>query len=465
MNRISRPNPRMTLILATILALVTPILLQTPVFAAAVNFYYERVIRDSSGNEIGSQKTRITSLSSLPSGSPWRTYMSQWVGNQTMWEYSQSLGQSLSAPLNITMSDKDYTSSSSKNSSGYNIKLYKHVTQYSSDSSKKFVFLHEVGHIGMLNSYPSSYNFSGLDYGSDNTHYMDEILPNENTAWVEGWANAFAALNNGGKVFSLSLNSDSVTSFLSGNTFEQMGRNELFCGKMVYDMINTLPSGRDKVFNVLSSTGPQYSLRAFIQSYLKVYPGDRVAIAKLLDKNGFGKASLAEMLAYVNNGSYTVSNELYSYLNQRGSINNTGTGTGTTTKKTGFWAKIGNFFSNLFAGLFGNKDKSTASQSASKETYDGLPWGEVLMTTESDLNQASSPIAQETLSTVGSGDLSKAQEEYFAAFGNYNDIVKNTPNDTQAVKKALTSMKEAKANFDTIRRAIQNRAPRQADSD
>jgi hypothetical protein len=147
-------------------------------------------------------------------------------------------------------------SSSSKNASGYNLKLYRHVTQYSTANSQRFVFLHELGHVAMLNAYPASYNFTGLDYGADNLHYIDEILPNANTAWVEGWANAFAAWKNGGRVFNLDLGSTATLAFLKANTFEEMTRNELFTGKALYDIMRTLPSGRDKVYDVIARPGP-----------------------------------------------------------------------------------------------------------------------------------------------------------------------------------------------------------------
>ncbi len=448
-----RPFLRLVLTLAVLCCLATPAF-------AGVTFYYEKVTTDAWGNEIGYQTVLITSIDQLPVGSPWRAYFSNQVGGRNLWDYTQVIAGSLSKPLTMTISDRNQISSSYRSTTGYNIKLYRHVTQYSSDDSKKFVYLHELGHVAMLNAYGGSYTFSGLNYGTDNIHTLDEILPNSNTAWVEGWANAFGALKNGGKLFSLSFGSDTTTAFLIDNTFEQMTRNELFVGKMLYDIMMTFPSGRDKVFNLLSTTGPHASLRDFCRAYVKTYPADQVALAKLLDKIGYGKASLNEILDYLNGGSRTVTREFYAYLQQRGSIaggSTTGstTSTQTTSTKKSFWSRLADFFSGLF-GKSGSTATAAAAPQPSVTVGSTAQTGQVYTSHSSDTTLA--PVAPgENLNAPredAAQKLSATQEEYFAAFAAYNEALSRRPTDQAAVKAALERFKAAKAALTSLKGSI-----------
>jgi len=454
-----RPHLRRPFISA-VLALAVLCCLAGPALAA-VSFYYERAITDAWGNEVGYQSVLITSIDQLPAGSPWRTYFNNQISGTTMWDYAQKIGTSLNQPLTVLMSDKNSVSSSFRSASGYNLRLYRHVTQYSSDDSKKFVFLHEMGHVAMLNAYPGNYSFSGLDYGTDNTHTLDEILPNTNTAWVEGWANAFAALKNSGKVFSLALNSDTITAFLADKTFEQMTRNELFIGKNLYDIMTTFPSGKDKVYNLISATGPHASLRDFCRAYIRLYPADQVALAKLLDKNGYSKASLSQLLDYLNNGSNTVTREFYTYLQQRGSITggSSTTSTQTTSTKKSFWSRISDFFSGLLGRSSTNAavatTPATSAQPALSVNANVIPYGQVLTSQTSIAPLApDESIASSQASTPQ--DLASAQEEYFAAFAAYNAALSRRPADPAAVKTALERFKAAKANLTALKSAIGN---------
>ncbi|HNW36601.1 MAG TPA: hypothetical protein PKM25_16810 [Candidatus Ozemobacteraceae bacterium] len=459
-----RPHLRRPFISA-ILALAVLCFLAGPAFAA-VSFYYERAITDAWGNEVGYQTVLITSIDQLPAGSPWRTYLTSQISGSTIWDYTRKIGSSLSQPLSMLISDRNSVSSSFRSTNGYNLRLYRHVTQYSSDESKKFVFLHEMGHVAMLNAYPGNYSFTGLDYGSDNTHTLDEILPNTNTAWIEGWANAFAALKNNGKVFSLALNSSEITAFLVDKTFEQMTRNELFIGKNLYDIMTTFPSGQSKVYNLISTTGPHASLRDFCRAYVRLYPADQVALAKLLDKNGYSKASLSEMLDYLNNGSRTVTREFYAYLQQRGSIaggsttaSNTSTSsTQTTTPKKSFWSRISDFFS----GLFGNRASTAVAtvpaasvQPSLSVNADVVPYGQVL-TSQTSIAPLAPGESVEGSQTTTPKDLASAQEEYFAAFAAYNEALSRRPADPAAVKAALARFQTAKTNLTSLKNAIGN---------
>ncbi|HOY65906.1 MAG TPA: hypothetical protein PLP29_03400 [Candidatus Ozemobacteraceae bacterium] len=445
-----RPFLPYLLTLAVLFWLAGPVL-------AGVTFQYERAVTDAWGNEVGYQSVLVTSPDQLPTGSPWRAYFTNKVGTYTLWEYTQLIGKSLAQPLTLKFSDRNAVSSSYRSTTGYNISLYKHVTQYSSDDSKKFVFLHEMGHVAMLNAYPGGYSFSGLNYGSDNVHTLDEILPNTNTAWIEGWANAFAALKNNGKVFSLAFGSDTLTAFLVNNTFDEMNRNELFIGKTLYDIMLTFPGGKDKVFNVISATGPHTSMRDFCRAYIRLYPADQVAFAKLLDKNGYSKASLSQMLDYLNNGSNTVSREFYSYLQQRGSIpggtSTTSTASTQTTPKKSFWSRISDFFSNLF----GNRTPAVAASPVAPTIQASVSVSpEVVPSSEVPTSQTSlSPIApDEATSPAATGstmDLAAAQEEYFAAFAAYNAALSRRPADPAAVKEALARFKAAKTRLNTLK--------------
>lgn len=452
---LQRPFLRLVLTLAVLCCLAGPAL-------AGVTFYYEKVTTDAWGNEIGYQTVLITSIDQLPAGSPWRAYFNNQVGGRNLWDYTQVIAGSLGRPLTMTISDRNQISSSYRSSTGYNVKLYRHVTQYTSDDSKKFVYLHELGHVAMLNAYGGSYSFSGLNYGTDNIHTLDEILPNANTAWVEGWANAFGALKNGGKVFSLSFSNDTTTAFLIDNTFEQMTRNELFVGKVLYDIMTTFASGRDKVFNILSTAGPHASLRDFCRAYVRAYPADQVALAKLLDKVGFSKASLNEMLDYLNGGSRTVSREFYTYLQQRGSIAGGSTTTGSTTStqttstRKSFWSRISDFFSGLFGRSSSTSTAAAAPQPSVTVGAAGTQYGQVYTSQSSDTSLA--PVAPGENLNAPREDLalklSSAQEEYFAAFAAYNEALSRRPADQAAVKAALERFKAAKATLTSLKDSI-----------
>lgn len=452
---LQRPLLRLVLTLAVLCFIAGPAL-------AGVSFYYEKATTDAWGNEIGYQTVLVTSIDQLPAGSPWRAYFNNQVAGRNLWDYTKVIAGSLSKPLTMLLSDRNQISSSFRSTTGYNIKLYRHVTQYSSDDSKKFVYLHEMGHVAMLNAYPNNYSFSGLNYGSDNIHTLDEILPNANTAWVEGWANAFGALKNDGKVFSLSFNSNTTTAFLVDNTFEQMTRNELFIGKTLYDIMATFTGGRDKVFNLISTTGPHASLRDFCRAYVRTYPADQVALAKLLDKNGFSKASLNELLDYLNNGSRTVTKEFYAYLQQRGSIAGGSTTTGsttttqTTTPKKSFWSRVSDFFSGLFGGSSSSSSAAAPVQPSISVGADTTRYGQVLTSHSSDTSLA--PVAPgESLAAPGEDmaqKLSAAQEEYFEAFAAYNQALSFHPPEPTAIKSALARFQAAKANLNNLKNSI-----------
>ncbi len=436
-----------------VFAFLSLLLAVAPAYAGEFNFLYERVVTDIYGNEIGYQTERISSLDDLPSTSPWRAYLSQMVGTRTILGYAKEIAGSLNAPLNFKISDRNLMSSSSKSSGGgYSLNLYRHVTQYSSSSSKKFVFLHELGHVAMLNSYPSTYSFTGLDYGSDNVHYVDEILPNANTAWIEGWANAFAAYKNDGRVFNIALNTDSSMAFLSANTFEEMTRNELFTGKAIYDVMTTVTSGKDKIYDVIARTGPHYSLRHFCRAYLSVYPQDQVALAQILNKNSSGRMSLSEMLDYLNNGSNSVSRSFYNYLSSAGKLGGgSSSTTSTNSTKKSWWSSIGDWFSRVFGGLFGSRSTTTAAQpgvsvGAASPSGEG---GSVSVPAQVDDGQGSpstSPQAQTTDGQVltGGTDLVSAQEEYYQAFADYNALCARSSPDSAEVIQARKRMATAK---------------------
>lgn len=454
-----RPLPQRPF-LRLVLTLAVLCFLAGPAFAG-VSFYYEKVTTDAWGNEIGCQTVLITSIDQLPAGSPWRAYFNNKVGDRNLWDYTKVIAGSLARPLTMLLSDKNQISSSFRSTTGYSIKLYRHVTQYSSDDSKKFVYLHELGHVAMLNAYPNSYSFSGLNYGADNIHTLDEILPNSNTSWVEGWANAFGALKNDGKVFSLSFKSDTVTAFLVDNTFEEMTRNELFIGKMLYDIMTTFPGGVNKVYNLISTTGPHASLRDFCRAYIKAYPADQVAFAKLLDKIGYGKASLNEVLDYLNNGSRTVTKEFYAYLQQRGSIaggSSTSSTTQTTSTKKSFWSRIADFFSGLFGRSSSDSSAAAAVQPSVSVSEGTVSDGTVLPSYSSDTSLA--PLdSGETIATTredAAHKLSAAQEEYFAAFAAYNEALGRRPADQVAVKSAFARFKAAKSVLNALKTTLGN---------
>ena len=430
-----------------------------PAVAGQLNLVYEQVVKDSYGNAIGYRTTKISSPNELPFGSPWRDYLNQRLPDgKTIFEYARDTAPYLSKPLNFTLSDRNSVSFSSKSYYGYNLNIYEYVTRFSNNESKTFLFLHEFGHIAMLNSYPPNYDFTGLDYGSDNRHYIDEILPNNNTAWVEGWANAFAANRNNGKVFTLDMNSSSIVSFLQNNTFEEMSRNELFVGKIVYDSFKKISSGKEKAFNVIAKSGPHYSLRDFCRGFSSLYPDDKVALARLLVDNSSGRISLNEILDYVNGGSRTVSRDMYNYLVSAGLIksSNTSNQTSQTSSQTSsssesIWSRIFNWFGNLFG-------RRSAAPIAS------APAASVeIQSTQVATPQASAPIGGATAPELPGtradmladvDDLAKAQEIYYQAFAEYNRLLSQNGANNQEVQAALAKMQAAKAKVKELRQRL-----------
>ncbi len=433
-----------------------------PAFAGELNLVYEQVVKDSYGNEIGYRTTRLTSPSQLPYGSPWRDYLNQKLPDgKTIFEYARDVAPYLSKPFNLTLSDRNNVSFSSKSYNGYNINIYEYVTRFSNNESKTFLFLHEFGHVAMLNSYPSSYDFIGLDYGSDNRHYIDEILPNANTAWVEGWANAFAANRNNGKVFSLDMNSSSIVAFLQNNSFEEMSRNELFVGKIVYDSFSKISSGKTKAFDVIAKTGPHYSLREFCRGFSTLYPNDKVGLARILVENSSGKATLNDILDYVNGGSRTVSRDLYNYLASAGLVKSTATQTTQTNQSSNtgssssgsFWGRIFDWF----AGLFGRKSQTpvAAAPAASVEVQPV----DVSTNPANDIPDGAAtapelPTTGVNNSLAGVDDLAQAQEIYYLAFAEYNRLITQKGASDQEVKAALTKLQQAKAKVKELRQRM-----------
>ncbi|MBI3039969.1 hypothetical protein HYY75_13120 [bacterium] len=418
-------------------------------FAGEFSFFYERAFQDSYGNDIAFQTQKIDSIEDIPEGSPWRTYLSQMVGSKTLFSYAKDLSPLLSQPMQVTVSDRNLVSSSSKDPTGYKIDLYKSVTQYSSESSRKFVFLHELGHVAMLNGYPASYNFSGLSYGPDGAHYLDEILPNANTAWVEGWANGFAALKNDGKVFSLDLKSETVLAFLKVKSYEEMTRNELFVGKMLFDISMMLPSGKDKMFSAISRTGPHYSLRDFARGYLSLYPQDQIGLAKLLDKNSQGKISQTELLDYVNGGSNTVNSAFYSYLQERRNTT-ISQGTPQPTKKS-FWASIFSFFSNLFGRASSPKPPTPY---VSENLSPRLTVSPSSNLSSANLQSGTSLQTSDEKNVFEENDLATAQEAYYKAFADYNSAISAKSPESQDVKMAYESLQTAKTRLSKIKSSM-----------
>jgi len=313
----------------------------------------------------------------------------------------------------------------------------------------------------MLNGYPSSYRFSGLDYGDDNKHYLDEILPNENTAWVEGWANAFAAQKNGGMVFSFNLNSSTTLAFLQNNSFGEMARNELFVAKVLYDSFGAIASGRDKVFNAISRSGPHSSLRDFCNKFVMLYPDDKVALARVLVNNSHGNITLNDILNYVNGGSRTVSRALYDYLAQVGLVaatsgttgtptNTRPTTTTTTTSSTSFWGRIASWFS----GLFGRAQSAFANAPAPSASVE--PSVNVPASGATPPGGATAPeIPGTQIDEFDSvNDLARAQELYYEAFAEYNRLMAESSGDRQKVLQAQQRLQKAKERVKQLRRQM-----------
>lgn len=443
-----------------LLAFLMIISLAVPALAGELNLVYEQVVKDSYGNEIGYRTTRLTSPNDLPYGSPWRDYLNQKLSDgKTIFEYARDTAPYLSKPLNFTISDRNSVSYSSKGYYGYNLNIYEYVTRFSNNQSKTFLFLHEFGHVAMLNSYPPNYDFTGLDYGSDNRHYIDEILPNANTAWVEGWANAFAANRNNGRVFTLDMNSSSIVSFLQNNSFEEMSRNELFVGKIVYDSFNKISSGKDKAFNVIAKSGPHYSLKDFCRGFSALYPNDKVALAKLLVDNSSGKISLNEILDYVNNGSRTVSRDMYNYLASVGLVktstqtaSNQTNQTSTTSSSSGsIWSRIFGWFSSLFGK---SQSPVAAAPSASVEVQPvDIPTNPAT-TVPGGATAPELPTTGANDMLAGVDDLAEAQEIYYQAFAEYNRLLSQKGSSSQEVQAALLKLQQAKAKVKELRQRM-----------
>ena len=446
-----------------LIAIAFILLATMPVLAGGLNLVYEQVIKDSWGNEIGYRSTRLNSPNDLPVGSAWRNYLNlKLPDGKTIFEYARDTSAYLAQPLNLKLSDRNQTAYTEKTYNGYDLNLYSYINSFSSDSSKTFLFLHEFGHVAMLNGYPSSYRFSGLDYGDDNKHYLDEILPNENTAWVEGWANAFAAQKNGGMVFSFNLNSPTSIAFLQNNSFAEMTHNELFVAKVLYDSFGAISSGRDKVFNAISRSGPHSSLRDFCNKFAMLYPDDKVALARVLVNNSHGNTTLNDILNYVNGGSRTVSRALYDYLAQVGLVATTSGTTGTptntrpttttttTTSSTSFWGRIASWFS----GLFGRAQSAFANAPAPSASVE--PSVSVPATGATPPGGATAPEIPGSQSDefANINDLARAQELYYQAFADYNRLMAESGSDRQKVLKAQQRMQQAKERVKQLRRQM-----------
>jgi hypothetical protein len=457
------------------------------VAAQAGNFYlkYEQVVTDSYGNEVGYKTNVITSLNQLPANSPWRDYLNIKLPNgKTIYQYASNISGSLNNDFTMIISDRDQNSYSCKTKNGYQINLYDYVNNYASEASKAFLFLHEFGHTTMLNSYPGSYDFRDLDYGSDGVHYLDEILPNHNTAWVEGWANAFGAHNNNGRIFSIDINTNSSLAFLRNNTFDERARNELFVSKVVFDMIRKLPNGQGCVYEAFAKTGPHHSLYEFCNKYAQLFPEHRGVMAQILMEASLNQASLDDILAYINGGSRTVSPTLYSSLMGLGLVNSTGQQVasnkiGSNNAKTETKQSI---FGRLFSWigrLFGASDTSGALASSVDSMYQSsgasgavtnidysIPLdgslavkGSITSGNAGAFNndsKASSPTEGKIdLSGYDSDQFLELQEKYYKYFAEYNNLmlqgskadvnkVKVVNENMLAVKKKLKELEKSR---------------------
>ena len=362
--------------------------------------------------------------------------------------------------MNLTISDRDSNSYSCKENNGYTVNIYNYVNDFASDSSKTFLFMHEFGHVTMLNSYPRSYDFTNLDYGTDNRHYLDEILPNYNTAWVEGWANAFAAANNNGMVFSYDLKSNTSLAFLKDNTFDEMSRNELFVSKVLYDSFKDIKGGQAAAYDVFAKTSPHYSLEGFCQQYVKMYPQNQVEMAKILIQNSYGRISLKELLTYINGGSYTVSKDLYAVLQDSGLLNGTATSnyapkntqTASNTKPS-LWDRIAGFFRKLF-GKTETVSAPTATGSVvtkDEEVYSRYTDGTIAIRNSVSAPENGNHATSCSVTVEGSADvtfsdmsIADAQELYYKYFNEYNELMANPNANTQEIIEVQKRMIEAK---------------------
>jgi hypothetical protein len=440
-----------------------------PSFAGNLNLTYEQVVTDRYGNELGYRTYKVNSLDELPLGSPWRSYLNTKLqSGKTIYEYASSISKSLTKDFNLTISDRDNNSYSCKNSDGsYQLNIYGYVNDFATDSSKSFLFLHEFGHVVMLNSYPRSYDFGNLDYGSDSRHYLDEVLPNHNTAWVEGWANGFAAANNNGMVFSYDLKRSDSLEFLKGKSFDEMCRNELFVAKTLYDSFKDIEGGQAAAYDVFARTAPHYSLYDFCQKYVKLYPQNQVALAKILVDNSYGSVTLRELLAYINGGSNTVSRELYNYLSSSGMLNGTASNnyasnTNTSSSKPSLWSRITNFFKKLF----GKGDNTEVANSPNGATGSSVTFGDEAIYnhyTDGTIAISSSvaaPVSAPSVNPVApmyndgvtlENAIETAQIEYNRYYEEYNQLVSSPNPDRQKLIEVSAKMNEAKNKLDKLK--------------
>ena len=455
----------------SIFFVVMSMLLLTTVSAFAGNFTlkYEKVVTDSYGNELGYQTVTVTDIKKLPA--QWQEYLNLKLDSgKTIYEYASSISSSLNKDFTLTISDRDCNSYSYKNNSSYCVNIFNYVNNYSTDSSKKFLFLHEFGHSTMLNSYPANYDFNNLDYGTDGSHYLDEVLPNYNTAWVEGWANAFGAYNNGGMVFNVDLKQTSSLSFLKDKTLDQCARNELFVGKVVYDLMKNVEGGQAAVYEAFAKSAPHSSLYQFCNEYVSLYPENKAALAEILIANSQGNATLDDILLYVNGGSRTVSRDLYNYLVKAGLINSNGTQTAsnqqasnnTSTKKQGLFSRIINWFSNLFNF---NKVKETIASATGKSAsspdsiFDTPLDGNLAVKgSVSSHISASSPnietvIDDGSINGLDTMGLTEAQNAYNKYLAEYNQMVNDSNADKKKLNETILKMHNAKNKI----RALQSK--------
>jgi hypothetical protein len=452
--------------------------------AGAFSLKYEQVIKDSYGNEVGYKTSVITNINQLPANSPWRDYLNIKLPNgKTIYQYATSISSSLNNDFTMIISDRDQNSYSCKTKNGYQINIYDYVNNYASNSSKAFLFLHEFGHTTMLNSYPASYDFRNLDYGADGVHYLDEILPNHNTSWVEGWANAFAAHNNNGKIFSIDINSNSSMAFLSGKTFDERARNELFVSKILFDMIRALPNGQSCVYDVFAKTGPHSSLYEFCNKYVQLYPEHQGLLAQIIMSVTLNEASLDDILAYINGGSRTVSASLYASLQSMGLVNSQGkqvasnnktntTSTASTGQKQSVFGKLFSWIGRLFGFSDTNGALATSVDSMYNNSTSGVInsvdknidlnggmaiKGSITATGTATGNNASENIISEEkidLSNYDSDSFLELQEKYYKTFAEYNDLMITGSNtDKSRIKQVNEKMLSLKKKLKELEKS------------
>jgi hypothetical protein len=435
-----------------------------PSFAGNLNLTYEQVVTDRYGNELGYRTYKVNSLDELPLGSPWRSYLNTKLqSGKTIYEYASSISKSLTKDFNLTISDRDNNSYSCKNSDGsYQLNIYGYVNDFATDSSKSFLFLHEFGHVVMLNSYPRSYDFGNLDYGSDSRHYLDEVLPNHNTAWVEGWANGFAAANNNGMVFSYDLKRSDSLEFLKGKSFDEMCRNELFVAKTLYDSFKDIEGGQAAAYDVFARTAPHYSLYDFCRKYVELYPQNKAALAKILVDNSYGTVTLKELLVYVNGGSNQVSRELYNYLASAGMLNGTASNNyaskpKTTQPKTSLWSRIVGFFKKLFGKSedteIANSPSGSSVTMGDEAIYNHYTDGAISISSSvsAPVSAPVGPVAPDYRSVSAANEIEAAQVEYNNYYAEYEKLVSSPDADRQKIIEVSAKMNEAKKKLDKLK--------------